>query len=732
MNDPQEYNAFDEVSDLVKRKVKAKVLKIVLKILIAIGPMLLIFLCAFIVIGGVLSVGDEIVDAIKDFFGYSTEEEAEAVVDDLDIMIEAFESGQISLSNTSLAFMDQATVLRILNAVKAYDDGRMGQASGIQYGNRKEDTETSMSFPEMDVYGELVNEPLTWELLNTKYDTEWRTADTFSRSDVEAAMTLDGKGFFDIKWQEIFVVCAMAARNNIENHEIRNDDKDFSNASLDEINMSEYFLTDEDIDRIINIFLYDFSYWFDPVANYEQRGTTKYSFRSFMNLASGFHLETEFSEWSREEPQYITGADGTMVPVYEYDYDEDGNWSIVTDENGIPKIKYETITTYYRDTYRVPDFAPRNVKNAFTTFTYNYYDEATGLDAICVGRRKVVEPDRLIAACEAVCGEFDLDEFIELLSILPQTEELCEYYRSFEKTEYGYTPIVSETSDPRECSSIGVIYTRGYNDGDGAGSAGGGTATGWEDWDLETTDIVYGDYINEDAGIHRIAVKVDGENFGIWKLHETALRDYTVSEELTVEELMYLFHNNSYFANNTNVLFSTEENKRKTAETLVDIQNENGISVLFFLGIMRIEDALSTNKGAHWNYFNIEASDKYGRPGIAASPRFCDYTQICDSPWSALEKEIKSIYTWYSVNYGQNNAFQFCFMGYSQPDWSLVYHSYCPAWDDCSFPWEVGSGMGSPTGTGWANNVGDFWYSFRTVIMNYRATGSGEVAPANY
>ena len=185
---------------------------------------------------------------------------------------------------------------------------------------------------------------------------------------------------------------------------------------------------------------------------------------------------------------------------------------------------------------------------------------------------------------------------------------------------------------------------------------------------------------------------------------------------VTEEDLMQLFTTYTYFATCRNVLFSSQENMQRTASTLYEIQQEKGISVLFFLAIMRLEDALSTNKGEHWNYFNIEANSRYGRPGIAESPRFCDYTQICSSPWEALKKEINSIYTWYSENYGQNNAFLFCFMGYTEPDWSKIYHSYCPAWDDCSFPWDIGSGMGSPTGIGWANNVGDFWYAFSQQI----------------
>lgn len=671
----------DRLAGALKGKIKGKIRGIVFAILGALLPFLLIFVVIIIVIGGAASIGDGIKSWFQNRIGSdeATQEEIDTYINDPEYIYNALKNDEMELdfSNSNLVVMDKDTILRVFERIHNYNEKRDEESEEIGYGNRVEKKQcnrgTSLEnagFLDMDEYGEIED----LGLFDASYDTE-RKNTVLYRSDVEKELSMDGKGVFDIRWQDILVVCAMAARDNMGEYELRNDDRDIDATNLDDLNLSEYFLTNEEIDEIIDIFYYQFDYWYDPIAS----SKTYYKFKSFINLASAYRLEVEYES---ENTQYLNPTTG--------DYDQ--------------------YTEYKRITRRVPAAAPREIHNGYIRYTYNY------VNGVCTSRDKLVVPNEFVSACSEHTDDFDMDEFVELLELLPGTDDLVEYYTSFEKTEDGYMSQMTSTSDPDECSSIGVIYSPSTNEGDGEGTGEDGNQTGWEDWDFDTTEFIYYDYIN--GGIHRIAVKEPGKDYGIYKVHSTALESYIESDNLTVDQLMTLFENYSFFANNKNILFNSHENMQRTAETLIEVQSEQDISILYFLAIMRIENALGTDMGAHWNFFNIVAGNS--RPGIPGHSRFADYTSVCSSAWDALKSEISSINTWYGVNYNQTNAFLFCFAGYTKPDWSLIYHSYCPAWDDCSFPWAAGSGMGSPTGKGWANCVGDFRYQFEQIVA---ATG---------
>lgn len=665
-------------ANIVKSKIKGKVKKtIVLPILSSVAPFLLIAIAIIIVIGGVSSFGDSIMDFFNSDPELSemTEEERIAWINDPENLYEELENidSLLDLDNSNMFLMDEATIKRIFTRIHVYNQRREKSTGQLSYGNRVEhytgdmsSTSGSVGMAAMEPNGELPSN------VSADYDTAWNYTEVY-RSSVEKEMENDGTGRFDLRWQDIFVACALAARDNVDDHSLKSD-QDMDTTDLDELDMSEYYLTNDEIDEIIDIFYYEFDYLYDPVDSPRKR----YGFKSFINLPSAFRLQIEITETT------VTNEDETQSKEYQ------------------------------RITYRIPEAAPKEIHNRFVRYIYNYEDN------ICVSRDCQIIPDELVEACREYIPAFDLEEFVEMLELLPGTEDLAEFYSSFEKTEAGYMPNITSTSDPNECPSIGVIYSPGKDGGSGAGTSGGSgahdTPTGWENWEIGTTDLIYYDYIN--GNIHRIAIKVEGKDYGIYKVHEPALSSYLQSDNLTADQLVSLFNSYSCFSNSSNILFSSDENKLKTAETLVQVQNEENVSVLFFLAIMRIEGAIGTDMGAHWNFFNIEASSKYGRPSIPGHSRFCDYTQIMPDAWTALARQIKSIKTWYADNYNQTNAFLFCFQGYTSPDWSLIYHSYCPAWDDCAFPWAAGSGIGSPTGIGWVNNVGDYRYDFQQFFLN--------------
>lgn len=667
-------------ADVVKNKIKGKIKKkIILPILGTIAPFLLVFIVIIIIIGGVLGISD----SIKDFFksdpelSKMTEEEKIAWINDPENLYAELENidSILDLGNSNIFLMDKATVKRIFTRIHKYNQRRQKSTGQISYGNRVEtytgdmsSTIGSVNMVAMEDNGELPDNA------SAEYDTAWHYTEVY-RSSVENEMKNDGTGRFDLRWQDIFVACALAARDKVDDHSLKSN-QDMNMTDLDDLDLSEYYLTNDEIDDIIDIFYYEFDYLYDPVESSRKW----YSFKSFMNFPSAFRLQTETIEYT------VTNDDKSQSKEYQ------------------------------RITYRVPEAAPREIHNRYVRYIYNYEHN------ICVSRECQIVPDKLVEECREYVPAFDLEEFVEMLKLLPGTEDLSEFYSSFEKTEAGYKPIITSTSNYKECPSIGVIYSPGKSGGGISGGTSGGNgghdnSANWQEWDIGTTDIIYYDYIK--GNIHRIAIKEPGKDYGIYKLHETALTPYLVSDGVTEEELVSLFNTYSCFHNSGNVLFSSEENIKKTAQALVNVQEETDISVLYFLGIMRLEDAIRTDMGAHWNFFNIEASSQYGRPPIQGHSRFCDYTQIEADPWSALEREIKYIHTNYSKR-NQTNAYLYCFNGYDFENWSSISMAYCPPWDDCSFPWAAGSGMGSPTGIGWPNRVGDFTYDFRQYIAALR------------
>lgn len=683
-----ERGSLQETGRLIGNKINGKVVgsvkgagkKLLKKCLIVLIPLIIILLAIVIVYGGATSL----TDAIQDFFDSSTDlssmsesERYQWINDPENIYNELQKSDStLDLSNSNLSYMNKETIEQIFDRLHVYEDRSRETSGQISYGNRVEsysgslnDTADTVGMEPMDEYGTIRNDNNSIILdsnASVAYDTQYRYTE-IRRSDVEGVLDANGIGVFETRWQPIYVVCAMAARNNYENHQLQNG-QDFSTTDFDDISLDGYFLTDEQIDAIIDIFTYEFEYFYDPVSS----ARVTYGFKSFEKKPSAYRVLTDVSDY--------------------YDYSsEDGS------------------SSFTRTTYRVPEAAPKRISNSYVTYSYNYVNN------ICVSRDYAFVPNDLIAACEEHCQDFDFNEFLELLAQLPGTEDLVEYYSRFVATENGYMPEFTTTTSREECPSIGVIYSPGGGlVGDTDADIGSTGQEGWVEWDGEVEELIYYDYIN--GNIHRIAVKVPGEDYGIYEVHSTALKSYYISDELTVDQLVYLFDTDSTFSRSSNILFSSDANKYRTAQKLVEVQNEKGISVLFFLGIMKIEGAIGTNKGEHWNFFNIEASSQYGRPPIDESPRFCDYTQLYSNPWDALAGQINSIHTWYS-RYNQTSAFQFIFAGYTEPNWSLIYHSYCPPWDDLAFPWDVGSGMGTPNGMGWANRVGDFRYGFEQAIL---------------
>lgn len=650
------------VKSVGKKAGKAILTKIILPVLGFLSPVLIVVLVIFIVIGGVVTIGDRINDwmAKEQEEGGLTDEEVAERLNDPAFILEAIKQDKIDLSNKETFLMDKATVERVFEHIVEYNEERGEESDTIRYGNRVEEMSAGVSgiadFPLMDSRGEIT------DTSSASYDTEWRDI-VIRRADVEEEVGLDGRGIFDVGWQEIFVACAMAARDNIDNHSLKSGQV-MEDTKLDDLDLTEYYLTNEQIDAIIKIFSYEFKYYYDPLR--DSRKT--HHFKSFINLNSAFKLDVSTS---------IVG-----------DTDE---------ETGITHYKA------YRVTWRVPAAAPIEVHNGFVQYTYNYVDN------VCTSRDCVMDPNLLISAMNAYVADFDLDEYIELLSLLPGTDDQVEFYSSFIDQNGVYQPVITSTTDANECSSIGVVYSPGSDEGNGLGDGSESETPGWEDWEITTTDIIYYDYIS--GSIHRIAIKVPGQDYGIYKLHDTALQSFLVSENFTKEQIQSFFDTHPSFKNSGNILF-TDANMEATVQALEEVQHEEGVSIAYFLAIMTLEGAIRTDMGAHWNFFNIEASAKYGRPPIPGHTRFCDYSQLYATPQEALKAEIRSIKTWYATNYDQTNAFLFCFAGYSEPKWSLIYHSYCPPWDDCSFPWAAGSGMGSPTGIGWPNNVGDYYFQY--------------------
>ena len=652
---------------LIKKKVKGKMISIIAKI----GPtvaliVLIIILAAFYYLyGAIISIAE----SIKNFFFKSnpamTEEEYKVWVNDPEKIYDSLKhNDELELGTENLFFMDDETLIRIFEAIHDYNKRRTNSKE-ITYQYRVEYSNTGEFYEINNLTGELTipEETVAEDLDSDTDDEEPETIITIAymedtitlyRSAVESEKNADGQDIFDIRWQPIVALAACVIQDKYSEWGSHGNALSYEKDYYEQ-NMENYYLTDQEIDDIINIFYFKADYYYDAIENPKNR----YKFSSFYD------------------------ASGSMS-AYDLEISLNGSED-----------------SYSRTTIYLPALAPKSIHNSFINYTYNYQNLGNNLYQ-CVERTYNLIPEAFVTSCQAIAENFDMNTYVSILGQLPASEDLCVYYSDVIKSMAQKYEIATYTDrDKDRCSAIGIYF---YN-GAGGGSSGG---MGSVEWSTDTYSIPL--YASD--GWNNIFVtpapwimNEDG-TYGLYELYADTLKSLSVSDNLSAEQIRYILDNYAAFekARQKCPVMNTPRARMDLARCLYDYQEETQTSVLGLLAIMRQEGGFTSVIARNgWNFFNIkgrngDATTSYvNSSGLVVNTPFKDYKLTYQGriyPYAtdavnAFELQVNSISSWYwkSEKHDQNSYYLMIWKYYNYTDYTTISHSYCPPWDDTAMPY---------------------------------------------
>lgn len=241
---------------------------------------------------------------------------------------------EVDLSANGMAMLDYDTMLRLFKAIKEYEDEREKEKE-VTYKWRREispvvvhdeetgeDIEYLYEFPpipdDVNTTTATIEEDYTKEHpMNVTYDDLTHT--TVAAKNVESYV-LGSNDAFAVRWQPIYALACIAAR---EKYEGWNPNGITFSDGLKNADMKNYYLSDDEIDQIIKVFLFERDYYYDAVND----GPDEY----------------EFTDFNEDEAAYFLHVQGTASGTHGH-----------------------------RITMRMPASAPRKIYNKFIEFRYNY------------------------------------------------------------------------------------------------------------------------------------------------------------------------------------------------------------------------------------------------------------------------------------------------------------------------------------------------------------------------
>lgn len=665
--------------------------------------------CVMLIVGAIsaLFAGPTSLDGcIKNYFKakYSnySQEQINNIIDDAELLRTYIKRVGFDEYTSQMIGIDKKTVLRILDAVAEYNE-TMNKQFTVEYKYRVEKVKIGEEFPTMDTQatGIITGDTEGIEGYEVSYKED---STTISRKNIENQVLVYGssQSIFKVRWQPIMALCCMKivenspnwGRYTIEDGVISQDDS-----------IPNYYLSDAEIDEIIQIFLYKYEYVRD-IQKDEEFGACE--FDDFLKFNSyGFDLAYS-------------------------DYKEEDGYR-------------------YRETRRIPMIAPKRIYNSYVTYDYIYDNvdvwELGSVGDVLSKRKITIKPQSLIDAMKNEVSMFDESWFLYCLELLPLTEDLCGYYEGIfeDAVKYSYETQDEVVGASRRAFVYGNAYLGAAIERPGEGiiiplyygdwTDSRGTQIYLEpgDWIIEEGKN-YGSYYVEPEAITSLALAVD-------VVGEVMYSDGTLSGEYMFADLssmvklvdycyenypnwpLFLVEGNLTAEQKNNIL---ETRKQTLAQCLYDFQCSHHCSISGFFGIMKQEGTLqSTWTSRRWNFFNITRGD-LSIPGIVNSDgevtAFRDYKEWCknetatgykDPVINAFNKQMEWIWDNYWNN-GQDTYFSMIFNGYNINDpnsWLKINHSYCPPWDDVSMPFSANSHVGSsyfwksagPGHRGWVN-----------------------------
>ena len=357
------------------------------------------------------------------------------------------EQEDIELTSDNSIYMDNKTVERILDAVAQYNDdvSMLARVSYecMSYSGRVTSLDTVTGDvclePLVGTVTEVVEEPV-YDLVSVQDESVrpyiingifidadgdgyisiyngTREVERIVEVDIEVAetsfwdevlinrMVVDadsahfGEDVFYLRWQPVLTLCSMFIQSNVDNYG--------TYGELDADGES-YYLSNEDLQNIINVFAFNYSFYDDVAAS----NKTQIPFSRMKTESSGYRLWTSIDE---------EDIDGAIA---------EGNITSLT-------VK------------RIPALAPKSIFNSYLTYTYEYELLDNGYYRLA-SRECKLDPNNFLAACSELIEDFDGELFIELLADLEDTQDLVDYYGELIKgQEQTY-----RTYDSAECPAI--------------------------------------------------------------------------------------------------------------------------------------------------------------------------------------------------------------------------------------------------------------------------------------
>lgn len=514
---------------------------------------IVIIFCVLVLFGAASSFAD----AIKNFFHGNdetkemTEEEFAVWINDPENIYEALQSDDVDLSAVNFLMLDEDTVKQIFERIHVYDEKRK-ESKTVSYTYRTETRKPGESFEDMDEYGTIPSDSSSGKSgisYSGKADVE------ISRGSVEKETDENGMDLFALRWQPIVSMCALAVQQEYDDWG-KKGGEDISTETIEDADLTNYYLTDEEIDKIIDIFYYKATYYYDAISS----STSSYKFKRMPEIQCAYRLD-------------VSEDDDTRV------------------------------------TKRIPCSAPLCIANGFISYDYKYNSSGQ-----CTSRDYTVVSERFFSAAAECVNNFDMDMYLSMLSELPSAEDLYEFYSS---DDFVNMMLINTTCmDPKQCSSIGIYYNANASSGgDGGDIPEDSDSVGFIEYNGETYGVPYYDYVAADRKLY--VDRVEGQEYGLYQVDGIALKSGAQTDGLTAEQIEYAISNCSYYADSGCILFDTEEHRAKTAEILYEYQEEKNISVFFLLGIMRTEGAIKGPYGHdYYNYFNIKGSPHISGKGF--------------------------------------------------------------------------------------------------------------------
>lgn len=359
-NDENDFN--DKLKGIVSRIIRHPVLVLFIIIAVLITGVVLAILS---IVGAPLSFADAVTDAfsgMQDENGKAvsemTEDEYREFMNDAEHIYQAIQSGDLDLNSLDYIYLDKASTKRIFERIHYYEERRK-QEREIEYTYRVETNAPPVYEELKDLDGHTVVDAQgnpEKVLVDEGYSYGDHPMDELGRIDVdgkdnehisydekekitvrrkEVEELLEGeRDLYKIDWQPVFAMLSVIA---IENYDDWDEDKMIDNKDRDHtMTLTNHFLSDELIDKVIEIFYYDDecdeAYYYDIMEETQKN----YYFLTMSSKLSAFHLDVEEAINQRITKRIPCSAPRLIKNKYRrfiYKYEPIAGASLIPDED---------------------------------------------------------------------------------------------------------------------------------------------------------------------------------------------------------------------------------------------------------------------------------------------------------------------------------------------------------------------------------------------------------------